>query len=243
VSQNIYDDESFFSAYADLPRSILGLDGAPEWPRLRRMLPDLSDRRVIDLGCGFGWFCRWAADAGAASVIGVDLSERMLGRAQTDTTSDVVTYVRQDLDDLDLAGGSFDVAYSSLTIHYLNDLSQFMESVHRCLVPGGAFVFSVEHPIYTAPSSPGFILDGAGRSVWPLNQYLDEGPRSTDWLAPGVIKQHVTIATYLTSLLGVGFRLTAIEEWGPDASQIEEVPRWAIERERPGFLLVGAIRD
>ena len=68
-----------------LRRSIEGLDGAPEWPALRSMLPNMAGRRVVDLGCGFGWFSRWAAQAGAASVLGIDLSANMLERAVADT--------------------------------------------------------------------------------------------------------------------------------------------------------------
>ena len=41
-------------------------EGAPEWPDLEAMLPPLSGLRVLDLGCGYGWFCRWARAAGAA---------------------------------------------------------------------------------------------------------------------------------------------------------------------------------
>ena len=81
MTQNIYDDEGFFVAYSGLRRSLEGLDGAPEWPTLRSMLPTMSGRRVVDLGCGFGWLSRWAAEAGGASVLGIDLSERMLARA------------------------------------------------------------------------------------------------------------------------------------------------------------------
>ncbi|MGH7038053.1 MAG: class I SAM-dependent methyltransferase, partial [Stellaceae bacterium] len=85
MTQNIYDDEGFFAGYSRLPRSVHGLDGAPEWPTLRALIPDLRDRAVLDLGCGFGWFCRWARQAGAASVLGIDVSEKMLARAKTET--------------------------------------------------------------------------------------------------------------------------------------------------------------
>ena len=40
MAQNIYDNPAFFEGYAQLPRSVQGLDGAPEWPALRAMLPD-----------------------------------------------------------------------------------------------------------------------------------------------------------------------------------------------------------
>ena len=56
MAQNIYDNPAFFEGYAQLPRSVQGLDGAPEWPALKAMLPDLTGTSVIDLGCGYGWF-------------------------------------------------------------------------------------------------------------------------------------------------------------------------------------------
>ncbi|RWS13582.1 SAM-dependent methyltransferase-like protein, partial [Dinothrombium tinctorium] len=54
MSQNIYDNQEFYENYNKLPRSVEGLGGAPEWPTLREMLPDLNGLRVLDLGCGFG---------------------------------------------------------------------------------------------------------------------------------------------------------------------------------------------
>src|SRR4051812_39456435 len=92
MAQNIYDDPEFFAGYSRLRRSVEGLDGAPEWPALRAMLPPLRGLRVVDLGCGFGWFCRWAREAGAAAVLGLDLSEAMLARARAATADAGVTY-------------------------------------------------------------------------------------------------------------------------------------------------------
>lgn len=239
VAQNIYDDEEFFVAYSGLRRSVEGLDGAPEWPTLRSMLPDMTGRRVVDLGCGFGWFARWAVSAGAASVLGIDLSEKMLERATTDTSDDRIAYQRQDLESVDLPKAAFDVAYSSLALHYLPDLGRIFASVHQSLVPGGAFVFSIEHPMCTAPSNPEFVTDASGGVAWPVDQYLIEGPRTTDWLAPGIQKYHRTITSYVSGLHEAGFVLSDLCEWGPSAAQIAEVPEWAIELERPQFLLVG----
>ena len=105
------------------------------------------------------------------------------------------------------------------------------------LAPGGHLVFSAEHPIYTAPSDPKWT-----GSAWPLDRYLDEGPRTTDWLAKGVVKQHRTVASYLNMLLQVGFRLNHVEEWGPSEAQIAAHPQWKNERQRPPFLLVSARR-
>ncbi len=241
--QNIYDDEGFFAGYSRLPRSIQGLDGMPEWPTLRAMMPDLSGRRVIDLGCGFGWFCRWARQQGsAAHVLGLDVSEKMLARARAETDDPAIIYERTDLEQLALPEAVFDLAYSALCLHYVENLAGMLAAVHRALVPGGWLVFSAEHPIYTAPSAPGWLPASEGHRVWPIDGYLNEGPRSTNWLADGVIKQHRTVATYLNLLIGAGFAVTRVEEWGPSAEQIAAHPEWADEAQRPPFLLVAARR-
>jgi SAM-dependent methyltransferase len=242
MTQNIYDDEQFFEGYSRLPRSVEGLDGAPEWPALRARLPDLRGVDVLDLGCGFGWFCRWARQHGAAHALGIDVSEKMLARARATTEDPAITYSRADLERLQLPAASFDLVYSSLALHYIEALDRLMATVHRSLVHGGRLVFSVEHPIYTAPAEPGWSVDAAGRKTWPVDGYLEEGPRSTDWLTRGVIKQHRTIATYLNLLLGLGFAISHVEEWGPTREQIAARPELADERQRPPFLLVAARR-
>ena len=242
MTQNIYDNDEFFAGYSRLPRSVGGLDDAPEWPALRALLPDLHGRKVVDLGCGFGWFCRWARENGAAEVLGIDVSEKMLAQARATTSDTEITYTRADMERLELAPAAFDVVYSSLALHYIANLDTLLSQVHRSLVEGGSLVFSVEHPIYTAPADPNWFVAATGRKVWPVDRYLDEGPRSTDWLAKGVIKQHRTLATYINALLRSGFALRHVEEWGPTEEQIAARPQFADEHQRPPFLLVAARR-
>jgi SAM-dependent methyltransferase len=240
MTQNIYDNPEFFEGYSRLPRSVAGLEAAPEWPALQALLPYLRGCKVVDLGCGYGWFCRWAREQGSARVLGIDVSERMLARARAETTDAAISYVRADMERLDLPEGSFDLAYSSLALHYVADLAGLLAAVRRALVAGGRLVFSVEHPIFTAPAKPGWSVDAQGRKTWPIDGYLLEGPRQTDWLTKGVVKQHRTLATYVTLLLRLGFALSHVEEWGPSDEQVAARPALADERQRPPFLIVAA---
>ena len=242
MAQNIYDDPGFFDAYSGLARSQAGLDGAPEWPLLQAMLPPMHGARVVDLGCGYGWFCRWAAEAGAESVLGIDVSERMLARAAEFGHHPQITYRRDDLDTLALPERSADVVYSSLALHYVEDVASLLSVVSAALVPGGALVCSVEHPVAMAPSNPAFI-DSAGGTVWPLNDYHREGLRVTDWLAPGVVKFHRRLDTWLGALRAAGLQLTDLVEWGPSADDLTDHPEWSAEIHRPAFLLIGARRE
>lgn len=242
MTQNIYDNDEFFAGYSRLGRSVAGLEGAAEWPSLRAILPPLRGARVLDLGCGFGWFCRWARQQGAAQVRGIDVSEKMLARAEAETADSAIAYERADLERLDLPAGTFNLVYSSLVFHYLENLDRLMAQIHRALTPGGRLVCSVEHPIYTAPTKPGWVAGADGRKFWPIDSYQIEGPRTTNWLAPGVVKQYRTLTSYLNLLIRVGFVLRRIEEWGPTAAQIAAQPNLAEERERPMFLLLAADR-
>jgi ubiquinone/menaquinone biosynthesis C-methylase UbiE len=146
MTQNIYDDAQFFEGYGRLSRSVEGLDGAAEWPALRALVPDLRGLRVLDLGCGFGWFCRWAREHGAAQVLGIDVSERMLARARSTTHDPAITYTRADMENVPLPEASFDLVYSSLAFHYLERLRELLTAVHGALVPGGRRGFCGEHP-------------------------------------------------------------------------------------------------
>jgi len=242
MTQNIYDDPKFYEGYGRLPRSVEGLAGAPEWPALRTLLPNLHALRVVDLGCGYGWFCHWAHEQGAARVLGLDVSEKMLARARAGSPGAGIAYARADLENLELPDASFDIAYSSLAFHYIADLAGLFARIHRALIPGGRLVFSIEHPIYMAPSHPGWSAGADSREVWPLDSYLVEGRRTTDWLAKGVVKYHRTIGTTLNSLIRLGFAISHVEEWGPSDEQIKVKPEWAKERDRPMFLLVAAER-
>ena len=240
MPQNIYDDPEFFAGYSQLRRSREGLAGAPEWPALRSMLPPVEGARVLDLGCGFGAFARWAQARGAASVLGVDRSEKMLTRARAQTPDSGVAYCLADIEHLALPDATFDLVYSALTLHYIADFGAVCMMIRRLLVPDGRLVFSVEHPLYTAPQHPGWRTEPDGARVWPTNAYLREGPRVTEWITPGVVKYHRTVASYVNSLLEQGFQLVRLEEWGPNQEQIAAHPEWADEVHRPPFLLLAA---
>lgn len=136
MAQNIYDDPNFFKQYIQLPRQVKGLNGAPEWEDLKAMIPDLKGLKLLDLGCGFGWICRWAREAGAREVHGIDLSQNMLEKAKEFPADSAITYQQADLETLKLLPVSFDVVFSSLALHYLVKLPELVAEVYQSLAPG-----------------------------------------------------------------------------------------------------------
>ncbi|VVE48035.1 class I SAM-dependent methyltransferase [Pandoraea anhela] len=242
MAQNIYDDHEFFAGYSQLPRQVHGLDGAPEWPAIRAMLPDLHGKRVVDLGCGFGWASRWMRRQGAASVLGIDLSRNMIDRAMAATSEDAIEYRIDDLDTLTLPTAAFDLVYSALTFHYVRDFGRLIGAIYGGLAPGGRLVFTLEHPIFMAAAHPHWLEDEDGRKTWPVNGYSVEGERRTDWFVKGVLKYHLTLGTTVNTLIEAGFHIRELNEFAPTADQIRQTPALAEELERPMMLMVSASR-
>ncbi|AZN41246.1 class I SAM-dependent methyltransferase [Paenibacillus albus] len=243
MKQNKYDDNSFFAKYSQMPRSVGGLEAAGEWSTFRGMLPDLQGKKVLDLGCGFGWHCRYAREMQASSVLGIELSANMLERAKEMTDDQQIEYRQMAIEDIDFPAGAFDVVLSSLALHYVEDFGAICRSVHDMLTPGGSFVFSVEHPIFTALAAQDWQYGPQGEKLhWPVDNYHAEGAREARFLNDDVIKYHRTIATYINGLLAAGFSLTRLSELQPTSEMLESNAAWKEEVRRPMFLLIAAVK-
>ncbi|AWV33389.1 MULTISPECIES: class I SAM-dependent methyltransferase [Paenibacillus] len=243
MKQNKYDDSNFFSAYQQMPRSIGGLAAAGEWHVLKALLPDLHNKSVLDLGCGFGWHCLYAREQQASSVIGVDISGKMLQQAREKTNDPAITYIQLPIEDIDFASEQFDVVLSSLAFHYIESFAAICRKVHVFLKPGGSFIFSVEHPIFTSREEQDWYTDEQGNRLhWPVDHYQSEGLRETKFLTENVIKYHRTISTYFNDLIEAGFTIKAVKEPKP-SEEMSNDPWMKDEERRPMFLIISAVKE
>lgn len=240
MKENKYDDELFFKKYGEMERSKRGLAGAGEWHELKKLLPDFQGKRVLDLGCGYGWHCKYAADGGASYVLGTDISQRMLDTAAELNPARQIEYRRAAMEDLSFSDGSFDVVLSSLAFHYVRDFKPLVHSISAWLKDGGDLVFSVEHPVFTAYGSQDWIYDEKGNILhFPVDNYYLEGEREALFLGERVVKYHRTLTTYLNTLLRCGFTLRRIVEPEPPEDMLD-MPGMRDELRRPMMLLVAA---
>ena len=239
---NIYDDESFFDAYSRMDRSRGGLSAAGEWHQLGPLFPELAGKHVLDLGCGYGWHCRYAAEQGAADVLGIDLSEKMIREARKRNPGDNITYRVCGIDTYEYPEETFDLAVSNLALHYIEDLEAVYRNVHKTLKPSGTFLFNIEHPVFTAGVREDWIYGDDGTPLyWPVDNYYYPGERSTHFLGHTVRKQHHTLTQILMGLLRNGFRLEVVEEIMPSPEMLD-LPGMKDEMRRPMMLLVKAVR-
>jgi SAM-dependent methyltransferase len=233
---NEYDNPQFFEKYKEMARSKYGLAGAGEWHELERMLPDFRNKRVLDLGCGYGWHCIYAAEHGASAVVGIDSSVKMIETAKSKIEEGIVTYKVQRMEDFDYPADSFDSVISSLAFHYVESFDDICIKVKKCLVAGGDFVFSVENPIFTAYGTGDWYYDNEGKPLhWPVDNYFSEGVRKTNFLGENVYKYHKTMSTYINTLVKHGFKIIKVVEPLPEKDKLSNMPD---EVRRPMMLLI-----
>ncbi|MES2459539.1 MAG: methyltransferase domain-containing protein [Armatimonadota bacterium] len=134
-----------------------------ERPALLALLPSLSGKQVLDLGCGPGLYAEHLLTEGAAHVTAVDVSPRMVQLA-----SERLAQQKVDVHLADVSEGlpfvpaaQFDLAIAPLMIHYLRHLDTAFTEINRVLKPGGRFVFSTHHPMaeYPGDSASGIYFD------------------------------------------------------------------------------------
>ena len=242
MKENKYDTERFFQKYSQMTRSQKGLQGAGEWSELQKILPDFCGKRVLDLGCGYGWHCKYAAEHGAFSVLGTDISKKMLAKAQAINSAPQINYQCIAMEDLSFPERTFDVILSSLAFHYIEDFESLVVNISKWLKQGGTLVFSVEHPVFTSYGTQDWYYDSNGEILhFPVDNYYYEGRREAIFLGEPVIKYHWTLTTYLNTLLQNGFELQHIIEPQPPEDMLE-LDGMKDEMRRPMMLLVSALK-
>lgn len=236
---NIYDNQSFFDSYGSMARSS-GLEMAGEWYVLKPLLPDFKGKKVLDMGCGYGWHCKYAAENGAEYVKGVDGSEKMIAEAQKRNADGKIEYAVADIETMEMGTEEYDAVVSNLVLHYIENLKPVYEKVYRALKKGGVFVFNIEHPVFTAGVNEDWVYGEDGKAkYWPVDGYYYPGERETVFLGHKVKKQHHTLTQILMGLLETGFEITAVKEPAP-AADMMNIEGMADEMRRPMMLIVRA---
>ena len=240
MSQNVYNNKVFFDKYSNMNRSIQGLKGAGEWHILKQILPTFKRKKVLDLGCGFGWHCQYAVENGASKVVGVDISTKMLKVAKKKTSKNI-EYICDSIEEIMFTDHSFDIIISSLTLHYLSSFDDVVKKIYKWINDDGEFIFSVEHPIFTAYGTQDWHRDSEGQILhFPVDNYFTEGKREVNFLGERVIKYHKTLTTYLNTLIKNNFEITAVVEPQPSKKMLKAIKSMKDELRRPMMLIVSA---
>ena len=118
---------AFFENFKNLRNNKINFNDCIETPILLAMIPEVDGKRVLDIGCGMGQHAKQYSDMGAESVLGIDISEKMLEYAKEHFHAKNITYRQMALEDICQIDEQFDLITSSLAFDYAEDLDKLME--------------------------------------------------------------------------------------------------------------------
>jgi SAM-dependent methyltransferase len=203
-------------------------------PALKRMIGDVEKKKVLDVGCGEGYFSRYFAKAGA-QVTGIDLSDDLIKAAAEDEERHPlgVKYFVADAANLNmLRSDSFDLAYCYMALLDIRDYVGAISEASRVLKTGGRFVILMEHPCFTFVR----VLNGKVVSGWETRlredgsndylyywtaDYLQRHSYTVEWKHDRLPSSFVTtgfhrpLSDYVNALSKHGLAITGLDEPQP----------------------------
>lgn len=190
-----------------------------EVPAMLELIGDVKGKRVLDAGCGYGYYSLLLARSGAM-VTGIDISEKMIELAKNNAREASVEcqFFVCDLQNLSmLVGNTFDVVVSSIVVGNVDFLEKAFSEVFRVLKQKGIFAFSENHPLLKGS----WEKDGGGKRLhWNIDNYFDRSVRTTEWRTQdGKIietsSRHRTVQDYFDALTSSGFLVERLVEPEP----------------------------
>lgn len=223
-----------------------------EKPAMEAKLPNLTGKRVLCIGCGSGEETEMLFAAGAMSVHGIDVSERLVELAcQSFPRASFEVKAMEDL--AGYADGSFDLVYSSLTLHYSCDWRPILSQVARILAIGGTMLFSTHHPVKWGSEVARGDVDvfrmGYARPKTGMpdvfGNYLGTRLIEDTWFGDMKVQYfHRPLDAIMRDVLTSGLRIVDFVEPAPVAEAEHAAPGfWAIHSRIPLFIIFELRRE
>ncbi|MDQ3368574.1 MAG: class I SAM-dependent methyltransferase [Myxococcota bacterium] len=214
-------------------------------PAQIELVGKVQGARLLDVGCGSGYFSRAMAERGA-EVIGIDLSPRMIDHARD--AGDPIEYAVVDAEHLDshFAPCSFDVATACMSLQDMPNPQRALAAIHTVLRPGGRLVFSIEHPVANPPFRE-WARDALGGKMYLcIDRYFDRGPVPYTWKRWAyeftTSALHVTLEDWFTWILDAGFTLRGFREPRPSHETVYAHPELSDAARVPYFAMFDLVR-
>lgn len=194
------------------------------------MCGEVQGQRILDVGCGTGYFARELARRGA-SVTGIDISPGMIAYARQEEIVEPLGVRYEVLDAADLANsglGVFDMATSCVALQDMPAVPEVLRGVRSALRSGTRFVISITHPCTDTPYRAWDRDAGGAKRALCINRYFSRETIEYVWrddeqdvLTPAL---HATLEDWFGWILSAGFQVVGLREPCPTRDAIARRP-------------------
>jgi SAM-dependent methyltransferase len=234
-NKDFYENEGILNDYLAFRHSSESPNESIEKPVFLELLGDVTNKTILDLGCGDARFGLELLEAGCASYTGIEPSSKMLELAKQSlgmkgnieqSTIEAWTYPPE----------IFDVVISRLVLHYVEDLDEAFGNIYKTLKSDGRFIFSVVHPVIT--SSDKSRDNNEKRTSWLVDDYFKQGARRVRMRSDFVTQYHRTLESTLISLQKAGFVFEGLREGYPKPENFKDKNLYERRMRIPLFLVL-----
>jgi ubiquinone/menaquinone biosynthesis C-methylase UbiE len=218
-----------------------------EKPAMYAALPDVKAMQILCVGCGTGEECDYLSRRGA-NVTGIDVSVKSIEIARSRFAK--ATFNVMDMHKLSFSDNTFDLVYSSLTLHYSENLESVLREIFRVLKPTGTLIFSTLHPIKWGSEVKRDVTNEKKKSfMLGYDSFTNPSRIYGDYLNTNLITQkpegypaiqywNRPISDYLRIIKSASFKMSEFIEPKPIATlkDIDE-DYWHIQSRIPQFMI------
>lgn len=205
---------------------------------------EVDGLRVLDLGCGSGYFSRELARRGA-SVVGVDLSPEMIARAKEEGGEGIDFHV---MDAVEIGSAfpaaSFDLVTACVSLQDMTEPERILRAAHVVLRPGGRALVCLAHPCTDTPYREWHRDERGNKLSLGISDYFYRGPVTYRWTNPRYLYSwtttalHVPLADWVRWLLDAGFTIEGLHEPRPTEEAVARRPGLEDARMVPYFVIL-----
>jgi len=234
-SYTVYDDPDFFDAYTQKRNKGNAPNETLEKPIMDELIGDVKGKEILDLGCGDGKYGKSLLQKGAKMYHGIDGSTNMIDLARQSIDGSQMKIEKAAIEEYQFGAKQYDLVISRLVFHYIENLDNIFEDIHKSLKNDGSLIFSIEHPIIT--SCYDAYHQKGKRQDWIVDNYFKTGKRVNTWIGKDVVKYHKTIEDYFKLFKTAGFQMSELRESKPMKENFTSTEEYERRSRIPLFIL------
>ncbi len=198
-------------------------------PAIFKLLGEISNKRILEVGCGNGYLCRMMAKKGA-EVTGLEPAQSMYEYAVERENEEKldITYLQEDLSQMTQFEDEFDVVIANMVLLDIPDFESAMKNSIAALKHAGLFIFSLSHPCFFP--SVDWKKDQAVCIPEYFEEYSVEGTYGTSY--------HRTLSTYINLVIQLDCTVEEIIEPQLEAELINQFPQLERDFHVPSFIVI-----